>query len=60
MKKTVEITAPFTGYPDGTKRDFATGEKPALDGDYADMLIGKKLAESIKTKRPATPVGKED
>ena len=46
--KTVEILSSFTGYPNGKKRRFVTGEKPELANDYADLLVGKDLALETK------------
>lgn len=46
--KTVEILSPFTGYPNGKKRDFVAGETPELANDYAELLIGKELARETK------------
>ena len=58
--KTVEILSAFTGYPDGKRRDFAKGETPDLDADYADLLIGKELAAPTKPKRPTKSAKIED
>ena len=53
--KAVEITAPFTGYPNGKKREFAAGEKPELANDYADLIVGKELARELPAEiKPET------
>lgn len=65
--KTIHITAAFTGYPNGKRRDFAEGEEPELANDYADLIIGKQLARDItpaaatepETHKPAAPAAKK-
>ena len=49
--KTVHITEPFTGYPNGKdKRDFAVGEEPELSNEYADLIVGKGLARGLTSR----------
>ena len=59
--KTVEITAGFTGYPNGKdKRHFAKGETPELSDVFADLIVGKGLArENPATTAPARPAPKQ-
>jgi hypothetical protein len=47
----IVILSDFTGYPDGQKRRFTKGERPAdLDAAYARLLVAKKLARKLAAK----------
>ncbi|KTR07485.1 hypothetical protein NS365_04150 [Aureimonas ureilytica] len=43
--KTVLILEGFHAYPNGQRRDFAAGDTPDLANTFADLIIGKGLAE---------------
>lgn len=60
--KTVHITEPFAGYPNGKdKRDFTLGEEVELSNEYADLIVGKDLARELPAKSaPKTSKGTED
>lgn len=43
--KTVLILEGFHAYPNGQRRDFAVGDTPELANAFADLIVGKGLAE---------------
>lgn len=46
--KTVRILEGFHAYPNGKRREFAAGDEPELANDFADLLVGKGLADEVK------------
>jgi len=53
--KTVHITEPFAGYPNGKKREFTKGEELELSNDYADLIVGKGLGREMSAPAEAKP-----
>ena len=45
--RTIRIREGFHAYPNSKRRDFAAGEELELANDFADLIVGKGLADEV-------------
>lgn len=53
--KTITIVEPFTGYPEGLRREFAAGETLTIPDDvsarFGKLIVDKGHARPVKPKQ---------
>ncbi|WP_428031489.1 hypothetical protein [Ancylobacter sp.] len=56
--KSITVVEPFTGYPEGCRRDFVAGQPLTIPGDvpldFAKLIVGKGHAREDKVTKETT------